>query len=57
MAPLYSSLLESLLPGAAGAQQAASHKSWTDILTVFDMLLGIVKANYVPKVLVQVRAI
>ncbi|GLC45496.1 hypothetical protein PLESTM_001742100 [Pleodorina starrii] len=40
--------------GAAGAaQQAASHKSWTDILHVLDTLLAVVKANNVPKVLVQ----
>ncbi|GLC68235.1 hypothetical protein PLESTF_000665000 [Pleodorina starrii] len=40
--------------GAAGAaQQAASHKSWTDILHVLDTLLALVKANNVPKVLVQ----
>ncbi|GFR45863.1 hypothetical protein Agub_g7314 [Astrephomene gubernaculifera] len=40
--------------GDKGAgQQAASHKSWTDILHVFDTLLAVVKANVVPKVLVQ----
>ncbi|KXZ52496.1 MYO1A protein [Gonium pectorale] len=39
--------------GAAGSQQAASHKSWTDILHVFDSLLLVVKNNNVPKVLVQ----
>ncbi|EFJ44389.1 type XI myosin heavy chain MyoA [Volvox carteri f. nagariensis] len=39
--------------GGGSAQQAASHKSWTDILHVLDNLLSLVKANYVPKVLVQ----
>ncbi|GLC49894.1 hypothetical protein PLESTB_000320300 [Pleodorina starrii] len=38
---------------ASAAQQAASHKSWTDILHVLDTLLAVVKANNVPKVLVQ----
>lgn len=30
-------------------------KSWTDILSAFDQLLVVMKENYVPKVLVQVR--
>ncbi|KAG2451764.1 hypothetical protein HYH02_003543 [Chlamydomonas schloesseri] len=38
---------------AAGAAGQQSHKSWTDILHVFDTLLSTVKANHVPKVLVQ----
>lgn len=41
---------------AAGAAGQQSHKSWTDILHVFDTLLATVKSNNVPKVLVQVRA-
>ncbi|KXZ52498.1 MYO1B protein [Gonium pectorale] len=39
--------------GAAGSQQAASHKSWTGILHVFDSLLLVVKNNNMPKVLAQ----
>ncbi|GFR45883.1 hypothetical protein Agub_g7337 [Astrephomene gubernaculifera] len=40
--------------GDKGAgQQAASHKSWMDLLHVFDTLLAVFKANVVPKVLVQ----
>jgi len=44
-----------LLPAGANSQAAALSKSWGDILAVFDDLLGTLKANAVPKVLVQVR--
>ncbi len=40
---------------SSSAAAASLHRSWSDILGVFEVLLDTVKANNVPKVLVQVR--
>ncbi|KAG2489089.1 hypothetical protein HYH03_012315 [Edaphochlamys debaryana] len=38
---------------AAGGQRAGSQEAWTDVLDVLTKGLGVVKANHVPKILVQ----